>query len=109
MKRVQCERCSVQLPEGADYCPKCGSKIGRTVAEEFSVNSQDLVKRIKDLLHEGNVTKIIVRDEQGKLLLEVPVTAGVIGIVLAPWLGVLGAIAALVTRCQVSMERKAKG
>ena len=69
------------------------------------MNSEDLVKKIKDLLHEGNVRKIIVRDEQGKLLLELPATAGLIGVVLAPWLAAVGAIAALVTRCTVSVER----
>jgi len=105
---LQCERCATQLPEGADYCPTCGSRVGSTVTEEFSVNSEDLVKRVKDLLHEGNVTRIIVRDEQGKLLLEVPATAGLIGVVLAPWLAALGAIAALVTRCRISVERKEK-
>ena len=105
---MQCVRCTTQLPEGADYCPKCGSRVGSTVTEEFSVNSEDLVKRVKDLLHEGNVTRIIVRDEQGKLLLEVPATAGLIGVVLAPWLAALGAIAALVTRCRISVEKKEK-
>ena len=64
------------------------------------------MKKIKDLLHEGNVSKIIVRDEQGKLLLEVPATAGVIGALLAPWLAAVGAIAALVSRCTISVERE---
>ena len=64
------------------------------------------MKRVKDLLHEGNVTQIIVRDEEGKLLLELPVTAGLIGVVLAPWLAALGTIAALATRCTLSVERK---
>ena len=105
---MQCVRCTTQLPEGADYCPQCGSKVGSTITEEFSVNSEDLVKRVKNLLHEGNVTRIIVRDEQGKLLLEVPAAAGLIGAVFAPWLAALGAIAALVTRCRISVERKEK-
>jgi hypothetical protein len=65
------------------------------------------VRRIKDLLHQGNVTKIIVHDEEGKLLLELPVTAGLIGAVLAPWLAAVGAIAALVTKCTISVEREA--
>ena len=64
------------------------------------------MKKIKDLLHEGNVSRIIVRDEQGKLLLDLPATAGLIGAVLAPWLAAVGAIAALVTRCKISVERK---
>jgi hypothetical protein len=76
------------------------------VTEEYSVSSDDLVKKVKDLLHEGNVTRIIVRDEQAKVLLEVPVTAGLIGVILAPWLAALGAIAALVTECTISVERR---
>jgi hypothetical protein len=76
------------------------------VSEEFSINADELVTRVKNLVHEGNVTRIIVRDEQDKLLLELPVTAGLIGAVMAPWLAALGAIAALVTRCKVTVERK---
>ena len=64
------------------------------------------MKKVKDLLHEGNVRKIIVRDEEGKLLLELPVTAGLIGAVLAPWLAAAGAIAALVTRCTITVQRE---
>ncbi len=103
---VVCAKCGTELPQGASYCYKCGLRVRAPVTEQFSVNSDDLVKKIKDLLHEGNVSKIIVRDEQGKLLLEVPATAGVIGAVLAPWLAAVGAIAALVSRCTISVERE---
>jgi hypothetical protein len=103
---VFCDKCGTELPQGASFCFKCGSRLGKPSTEEFSVNSEDLVKKVKDLLHEGNVSKIIVRDEQGKLLLELPATAGVIGVVLAPWLAAVGAIAAFVSRCTISVERK---
>jgi ribosomal protein L40E len=101
-----CAKCGTELPQGARFCFKCGSPVLRASAEEFSVSSDDLMKKIKDLLHEGNVRKIIVRDDEGKLLLELPVTAGLIGAVLAPWLAAVGAIAALVTHCTVSVERE---
>jgi len=101
-----CDRCGTDLPAGAQFCFKCGSRVGGVVTEEFSVSSDDLVKNVKDLLHQGNVTRIIVRDPQGKLLLEVPATAGVIGVILAPWLAALGAIAALVAECRISVERR---
>jgi hypothetical protein len=101
-----CDKCGTALPQGASFCFKCGSPVGKKATEEFSVNSEDLVKKVKDLLHEGNVSKIVVRDENGKLLLEVPATAGVLGALLAPWLAALGAIAALVGRCTISVERK---
>jgi hypothetical protein len=103
---VLCGKCGTELPTGASYCFKCGSRVRPPTTEEFSVNSEDLVKKIKDLLHEGNVSKIIVRDEQGKLLLEVPATAGLIGALLAPWLAAVGAVAALVSRCTISVERE---
>ena len=103
---VRCDECGTDLPAVAQYCFKCGSRVGKVVTEEFSVSSDDLVKKVKDILHEGNVNRIIVRDEQGKLLLEVPASAGLIGVILAPWLAALGAIAALVTECTISVERR---
>ncbi len=103
---VSCRKCGTELQKEASYCFKCGSTVSESVTEELLVNSEDLVKKVKDLLREGNVTRIIVRDEQGKVLLEFPATAGLIGVVLAPWLAALGAIAALVTHCKISVERK---
>lgn len=74
--------------------------------EEFSVSADNLIERVKELLHEGNITRIIVKDEAGKVLLEIPATVGVVGVVLAPWLAALGVIAALVTNCRVVVERR---
>ena len=76
------------------------------VEEEFSVSADNLIEKVKELLHEGNVTRIIVKDEKGKVLLEIPVTVGIIGVVLAPWLAALGVIAALATSCTVVVERR---
>jgi CBS domain-containing protein len=103
---VRCENCGTDLPADAKYCFKCGSRVGKAVSEEFSVSSDDLVKKVKDLLHEGNVNRIIVKDEEGKVLFEVPATAGLIGAVLAPWLAALGALAALATQCTITVERR---
>jgi hypothetical protein len=88
------------------YCTKCGAPVAKVTREEFSVSSSNLVDRVKELLHEGNVTRIIVKDEKGKTLLEIPATVGVIGTVLAPWLTALGVIAALVTNCRIVVERR---
>jgi len=74
--------------------------------EEFSVSADDLTERVGELFHEGNVTRIIVKDERGKVLLEIPATVGVIGVVIAPWLAALGVIAALVTNCKIVVERR---
>jgi len=103
---VRCDKCGTDLPTEAQYCFKCGSRVGKVFTEEFSVRSDDLVKKVKDILREGNANRIIVRDEQGRLLLEVPAAAGLIGAILAPWLAALGAIAALVTECTISVERR---
>jgi hypothetical protein len=76
------------------------------VTEEYTVNSDNLIERVKQLLHEGNVTRVIVKDENDRALFEIPATVGVIGAVFAPWLAALGVIAALATRCRIVVERR---
>lgn len=88
------------------FCAVCGTPVARVVREEFSVSSDDLIEKVKQLLHEGNITRIIVKDDKGKTLIEIPATVGVIGAVLAPWLAALGVIAAFVTNCRIVVERK---
>ena len=101
-----CGKCGVELPEDARYCPSCGTAVEEVVSEELSVSADNLVKKVKELIHEGNVRRIIIKDEEGKILLEMPVTVGVVGVILAPWLAALGAIAALATRCTITVERR---
>ena len=50
---VSCEKCDTELPETARYCPSCGKSVGKTVMEEFEVTSDELVKRIKEILDEA--------------------------------------------------------
>ena len=88
------------------FCSSCGKKIKKITTEEYSVDSDDLIERVKELLHEGNVTRIIVKNEKEEILLEIPATIGVIGVVLVPWLAALGAIAALVSRCKIVVEKR---
>lgn len=73
--------------------------------EEFKVNGEELLKKVKQLINEGNVRRITIRDKDGKTLVELPLTIGVIGAVLAPMLAAVGAIAALVTECTIVVER----
>jgi len=80
--------------------------VAKITHEEFSVSGNNLVDRVTELLHEGNVTRIIVKNEQGKQLLEIPATVGVLGVVVAPWLAALGVIAALVANCRIVVERR---
>ncbi|MEK9195941.1 MAG: DUF4342 domain-containing protein [Patescibacteria group bacterium] len=74
--------------------------------EEFRVNGDDLLKKVKQIIAEGNVRRITVRDKKGKNLVELPLTVGVVGAVLAPILAAVGAIAALVTECTIVVERE---
>jgi CBS domain-containing protein len=102
---VKCESCGAELPEGAKFCPSCGAAVGEVKREELKVSADNLVREVKELLHEGNITRIIVKDEKGKTLLEIPAWAGFVGAILAPWLAALGVIAALATDCTITVVR----
>jgi len=73
--------------------------------EEFHVSGDTLVAKIKELVQEGNVRRVVLKNEEGKILIEFPLTLGVVGAVLAPQLAAIGAIAALVTHCTVVVEK----
>jgi len=103
---VKCKNCGADLVEEANFCSKCGAPVSEAKREEYVVSSDELVKRIKDLLHEGNVRRIIVKDEKGKVLLEIPAWAGFVGAILAPWLAALGVIAAIATKCTITVVRR---
>jgi D-mannonate dehydratase len=84
--------------------------------EEIQVLGKDLVERVKSLVHEGNVRRIIIRDEHGHTFMEIPVTVAAVGAVLAPLLAAVGAISALVAkftvvviRSDASKDEKAEG
>ena len=73
--------------------------------EEFHVNGDELIAKIKELVHEGNVRRISIRNEEGRTLIDIPLTVGVVGAILVPQLAALGAIAALVTRGTIVIEK----
>ena len=73
--------------------------------EEFKINGEDLVAKIKDIVKQGNAKKIIVKGKEGNEILSFPVTVGVAGIVLAPIFAAVGTIAALATECTIVIER----
>lgn len=74
--------------------------------EEFIVSGEKLVAKVKELINEGNVRRIIIRDRDDKTLVELPVTIGVVGAVFAPVLAAVGALAALVAECKIVVERR---
>ena len=73
--------------------------------ESFNVNGENLLKKFKELIEEGNVRKITIKDKKGKELIVFPLTIGVIGAAIAPMLAAVGAIAALIGECTISVER----
>ena len=74
--------------------------------EEFKVSGEEVVKKIKELIKEGNIRRIIIKNEEGKTLVEFPLTVGVVGAALLPMWAALGAIAALVTNCTIVVEKR---
>jgi len=101
-----CAECGKKVPDDAAYCPYCGFRLGNTLKEEFTISSEDLVKKVKELIHEGNVRRITVKDEEGKTMLDLPISVGIIGILIAPMLAAVGAVAAIVTKCTIEIERR---
>jgi len=101
-----CSKCGAELKENDKFCNVCGIQVTKIVKEEFSVSADNLIEKVKELLHEGNVTRVIIKDEKGKVLLEIPATIGVVGVLIAPWLAALGVIAALATKCNIVVERR---
>lgn len=73
--------------------------------EEMQVLGRDLVDKVKSLIHEGNVQRIIIKDLQGHTFVEIPVTVAAVGVVLAPVLAAVGAISALVAKFTIVVER----
>lgn len=73
--------------------------------EEFQINGDALIAKIKELVQKGNIRRVAIKNEEGRTLIEFPLTLGVVGAVLAPQLAAIGAIAALVTRCVVVVEK----
>ncbi|OGO38096.1 MAG: hypothetical protein A2147_11210 [Chloroflexi bacterium RBG_16_57_8] len=75
-----------------------------TAKEKFTVSGSQLVEKVKQLIHEGNIRRIKVLQE-GRVVMEIPLTAGAIAILAAPLLAALGAFAALVTECTIEVEK----
>jgi len=84
------------------YNPNPGSQQ----RERINVQGTDLVDRVKELIHEGNVRRIIIRQDE-HVIIEFPLTVGVVGTLVAPWLAAVGAIGALLAHCTIEVEREA--
>ena len=73
--------------------------------EEFKVQARELVERVRQLIHEGNVRRVIIRDDKGHTFIEIPVTVAAVGVIVAPVLAAVGAIAAMAAHFTIVVER----
>ncbi|MCX6093786.1 MAG: DUF4342 domain-containing protein [Candidatus Bipolaricaulota bacterium] len=76
-----------------------------TRTEELKITGEELVATVKELVRQGNIRRITVKNREGKTLVEIPLTLGVVGTLLIPTLAALGAVAALVAECSIVVER----
>jgi hypothetical protein len=74
--------------------------------ESFTISGDKIIEKVKEIIQEGNARKIIIKNEKDEVIAEFPLSAGAVGVLLAPALAALGAIAALVTKCTVVVEKK---
>lgn len=77
-----------------------------TTKESFSISGEKLLEKIKELIKEGNIRKISIHDKSGKELMSFPLTIGVVGALFAPVLAAIGAAAALIGECTITVERE---
>jgi len=77
----------------------------KTHTEEIHVSGEELISKIKELVHEGNIRRVIIKNEKGRTLMDIPLTLGVVGVLLVPQLAAVGAIAALMTKGTILVER----
>jgi len=80
----------------------------KTRTEEFKLNGDEILNKIKELLHQGNIRRIILKDESGKTFMEIPLTVGVVGAIVVPVWAAIGAVAALVSRLTIVVEKVEK-
>ena len=79
---------------------------GNVHYEEFHVDGESLIAKIKEIIHEGNVRKIIIKDDKGNTYIEIPLTIGVVGAILIPVWAAIGAIAALAANFTIVVEKE---
>jgi len=74
--------------------------------ESFKIDGESLLKKVKELINEGNIRRITIKDKEGKEVMNFPLTIGVVGVVLAPVLAAVGALAAVIGECSIEVERE---
>ncbi|OJW84055.1 MAG: hypothetical protein BGO69_09935 [Bacteroidetes bacterium 46-16] len=74
--------------------------------ESFQMHGENLLKKVRELINEGNIRRITIKDKEGKEVMNFPLTIGVVGVVLAPVLAAVGALAAVIGECTIEVERE---
>ncbi len=82
------------------------TKSSGTANDQFKVYGHEVLKKVKELIKEGNIRRIIIKNEKGKVMMEIPMTFAVVGTVFAPVLAAVGALAAVLNKCTIEVERK---
>jgi hypothetical protein len=78
---------------------------GKVHTEEFNLDGAAVISKIKEILNEGNIRRVTLKTVDEKVLIDIPLTIGVVGVLLAPQLAAIGAVAALVTSCKLVIEK----
>lgn len=107
---AKCNKCGADLPSDAKFCPRCGAQAGLK-KDVYQVSAEGLVGKVKEVINDAKVKRVIIKDDKGEVLLSIPVTWGAAGTVavlaLAPWLAAIGVIAGIVTKYTVEVEKSA--
>jgi hypothetical protein len=99
---------------GSGFCVRTNGRIEeeglmteekRTRTEEFKINGDEIVNKLKGILHQGNIRRIILKGEDGKTFMEIPLTVGVVGALVLPVWAAIGAAAALVSKMTIVVEK----
>jgi len=77
----------------------------KTYTEEFQVTGEELLSKVKELVHEGNIRRVIIRNQDGHTLIDIPLTFGVLGVLVSPQLAAIGAVAALLGKGTILVEK----
>lgn len=95
-----------ELPDYYTRLEKMEAEGENSKTDEFKLKGSEIKQKVEDIIKEGNARRVIIKDDSGKTIFEIPLTYGVVGVVFAPALAAVGAFAALVTSCTLVVERK---
>lgn len=106
---LRCSDCGTDLPEDAKFWLNSGTEVAKIQKDVYQVSAEGLVGKVREIIRDAKVRRVVIKDEKGKVLLSIPVTWVATGaevtLAPAPWLAALGVIAGIVTNCTVEVEK----